>query len=427
MRLKPEHKAPRRGLGAQRGLLSGGVALAVLLGVPVAAQEGGLVWSLGVSQAIQTESNPGLNRPAADSETTARTNLSLGVSSVTPRERLSFTASGSLVAGDTDDDTFQNPDLQLGYGRSAANASLDLTLFAREQDVDALAFDLGVDALGNLVTLTRPDTGTQRRFGGRIGTTWGDAGPIGLSLSVSQTETRYSGTTDPDLVDSSRIGARAGLRLDLSPAMELTLTASTSRLDEDGVAATSVTDTFDIALSTDRPDGTLAFGLGLTQTDAGTRTLASVSRSFELPRGALSVSAGIEDSVGGDTGFNGALNWRHDRPTGSFSVGASFGIEQDSRDRETERARLSIDINEQLSQRLTGTLGLSYVDSSTSGVGAAVDTTATSLSAGLSYALTQDWGLSAQATHQIEDDGAAGKVDNTILSLSINRTFTFRP
>jgi hypothetical protein len=394
---------------------------------PVVAQEaGGVLWRFGVSQLLQTESNPSLATPDAPRESTARTNLSLDVSSATVGQELSFSASGALVAGDsTGGDTFQSPRVSFGYSRTAANASLTTTLFAQDRDVDALAFDLGVDALGNAVVLTRPDTGTQRRYGGRVGTSWGDAGPVGLSLSLSQTEIDYTGTNDPDLVDSTRIAFSSTLRLEFSPVTQLNVTASTSRLDEAGVAATSTTDSLRFNLSNARPDGTIGIAFATTRSDDGTRTNLSLSRNYEITQGILSLSAGVENGASGKSGFTGGFNWQQERPSGSFSMALSYGLTQDSRDSEIRRTSLSANVQEQLLPRLSGSLGLSYVASENEQTG--VDTIGTSLSAGLSYEMTPDWGLNVNATHRIKDPSNATKADDTIVSLSISRTFEFRP
>jgi outer membrane usher protein FimD/PapC len=207
--------------------------------------------------------------------------------------------------------------------------------------------------------------------------------------------------------------------------MSLSLTAGTSRLDEDGAAETSTTDSLSLSLSTARPLGELSFGLGAVDTSDGTRTEATVSRSFESAQGSFSLSLGIEHSAFGETGGLARLSWAQQRPNGSWVVAASHALEQDGRDRENLRTRLSVDLEEALQPRLTGTFGLSYVDSEETRSG--VNSSAASVSAGVTYALTQDWGLSARATHQIEEEDGLEKVDNTLFSLSIRRTFEFRP
>lgn len=423
MQQTPKRAATR----LRRALWTGAAASCCAIGLPVAAQNaetGGLLWNFTFAQGLVSETNPGLARPDAPTDTFTRTDLSFDLSSITRTSSLTFSASGALEYGDVDPEGFKDTNLALSYGQQAANAAISTDIFFSETDVDDLAFALGVDQFGNPTVITTPDTGTRQQYGGGLSYEWGTNGPLGATLALRRVETDYVDTTDPGLVDSTRDSASLVLRFDLNPVTSLSLRASTSRLDEVGVAGTSVTDTLGLSMRTLRPDGDLSLALLATDTDDGTRTRLTLGRTYELPNGSLEATFGVEDSAFGGTGVTGSVNYRIAGPSSVLSFGLLHDVTQDSRDTETRRTNVSVGLEQVLTNRLTGTLDLNLRDSEVTQTG--LGTLTASLSAGVSYAVTEDWSLAASASHRIEEEDGLARADSTRVSLSIQRTFSFR-
>jgi len=119
------------------------------------------------------------------------------------------------------------------------------------------------------------------------------------------------------------------------------------------------------------------------------------------------------------------VKWTVAGPASALNFGLEHGITQDSSDTETRRTNVTVGLEQVLNDRLTGTVDLAVRDSETTQTGAG--TLTASLSAGVSYALTNDWSLAAEASHRIEDQDGVDRADSTRVSLSISRAFAFRP
>ena len=405
-----------------------GAAVSCAIWFPVAAQDastGGLLWNFTISQGLVSETNPGLERPDAPTESFARTDLGFDLSTTTRTSSLTFSGSGALEYGDVEPNGFKDPRLALSYSQDAARSTISTDVFFGETDVDDLAFEVGQDKFGNPTLISRPDTGTRQQYGGGLSYEWGVDGPVGATATLRRVETEYVDTTDQGLVDSTRDSASLSLRFDLNRATTLTVRGSTSRLDEVGSADTSDTDIVGVSLVFARPDGNVNLSAQTTDTADGTRTQLLVGRSYDLPTGELDAQIGIEESAFDGTGVTGSVEWTVAGPASALSFGLEHGITQDSRDAETRRTNVTVGLEQLLSDRLTGTVDLAVRDSETTQTG--VGTLTASLSAGVSYALTSDWSLAAEATHRIEDQDGSDRADSTRVSLSISRAFAFRP
>lgn len=404
-------------------LLVAGLSVSAL--TPALAQEGGVLLTFGIDQGLRSESNPGLATPAAATRQTARTTLSFGAVTETRSQRLAFSAQGVLVTGDGATDGLAEPSASLSYQRESVNSLLRLTASLREQEVDALDFFLDTDETDAVIITAVAGTGTQRRIGYGAFLEFGREAPFGGSLSINRAETEYTGTTDPTLIDSTRDTLRLSLRFALSEATEITATASQSRLDEVGAAATSTTDSLSLGLAHDLPNGQLTAEASLTDTAAGQRESLSIGRSFDLARGQLTARLGLSSQATGGSALTGSLAWAQDLPNGKLSFNLTRSVTGDARDSETRLTRLNIGYSRDLSPRLTGSLNMGLQDSQDTAT--ATRTRTTNLSANLVYALTEDWGLDLGATHRIRDRDASPRADSTTFTLSLRRTFEFRP
>lgn len=387
---------------------------------------GGVLLSFGLNQSLRSESNPGLSNPSAKSRLTSRTQLSFSAVTETRTQRLALTAQGVVIAGDSKTKGFAEPSANLSYRLESANSLLSLSAAIREQDVDALDFFLDTDDATGLPVITSVSgTGTQRitTYGGSL--EFGREAPFGGTVSLNRVDTRYSGTTDPSLIDSTRDTARLSLRFDLSPATTLTASASASRLDEVGAATTSTTKTLTLGLDHARPNGKITAEASVTDTASGRRESLSFGRSYDLPTGELTARIGVTSQAQGGTAVTGSLGWKQDLPNGALSLGLSRSVTGDSRDNETRLTRLNLGLTRELSPSITGSLNLGLQDSYATAT--AIGTRTTNISANLAYAMTEDWNLDLGATHRIRAKSGSASAASTTLTLALRRSFDFRP
>jgi hypothetical protein len=406
-----------------RALLAAGV-LAALVAQASGQEGGGVLYTFGVDQRLQSQTNPGLATPAAPSETTARTRLSFGAISETRTQRLALTAEATAVAGDVRDTGLVSPAAELSYLLDGARSALTMSAFLRETDVDALDFIAGIDAGGNPILTVAAGSGTQRRTGATVGLEFGRDAPFGGNLSLGLTKTDYTNATDPDLQPNRRTNARLSLRFALTPVTDATAALSTVNVDEVG-APSERSDSLTLGLSRAMPRGALTVNATVSRVPEGTRRSLSFGRSLELPTGALSASLGVSSTAaGGDTSAIGSLDWRKDLPRGAVTLGISRAVTGNIRNEETEITRLTLDLAQDLSPRLGLTANIGLQDSSDA---LTASTKSANLSAALRYALTEDWGMNLGATHRIREETGTGRARSSNVFVSLSRSFDVRP
>lgn len=394
-------------------------------GASLAQESGGVVLNFGIDEALRYESNPGLASPSAKSRVTSRTQLNFGAVSETRNQRLAFATQGTVVAGQARYKGLADPSASLSYQIESAASLLNLSASLRRREVDALDFFTSSDDLGDVVVTTASGSGTQQlvSYGGKV--EFGRDATIGGSVSLNRTETDYSGTTDPSLIDSTRDTARLGLRFDLTKATRLTANASTSRLNEVGLA-TSRTNSLGLGLENDRPNGTIDTNLTVTDTAAGQRQSLSFGRSLDLPRGNLTARLGLSTQTNSSsTALVGSLGWQEELPNGKLSLSLSRTVTGDASDSETRLTRIGVGYSRDFTPRVSGSFNMGLQDSRDTATDQSTRTA--DLSANLRYALTEDWGLNFGATQRIRDKDSSARTDSTILNISIGRNFEVRP
>lgn len=406
-------------------------ALCLGLGLsPIIAQDGGgLTYRLGVSQDFRGRSNPGLSSPSSDTDLTARTNLNFGFSSETRVESFNFNARGSIVASNNGESQFLgDPSFSAGYSRRNASMEFSLGAFVNQSRIttsDLLLEELeeGFGEEDGQVSLTIIETSaTRRRYGGNARLEFGRDAPFGGSVFASQQETRYSGTNNPDLVDSTRRSAGVSLRFDLTEVLRLNTGVSVSQFDEVG-SPTRQTERYSLGLALDRPDGNYSVSLSSVQTPEGGRNSLSFGRQLELPRGTLGLSAGLNVSPGGSRGLIGAVSWSEDTPNGSVGLSLSRSVTSDTRDRETVVTRFNARTTQNLTPDLVGQANLGLQENTRSDTDETIRNL--TVSASVRYALTPDWGLRAGADHRIRR-AEATSASSSSLFLTLDREFLMR-
>lgn len=390
-----------------------------------AQDQGGLVLTFGIDQRLEWEDNPGLDTTPVGEEYFSRTRLSFGLLSETRTQRLEFSAEGTLAASNSANTGLILPKAELSYRVEAtASTALEFTTFLTETDVTSSEFTTDLSSGVPIVTLIE-GTGTQRRTGGTAKIEFGREASIGGDLSVGLTDTDYTGTTDPSLIDNRRTTARLNLRFDLSEATTATAGLSTSRLEEVGTAGTQ-SETLSLGVKQTVSNGSYRLDATFAQLDTGNRRSLSLGRDLDLPAGILSASLGVSELAASNTiKAIGSLNWQQDLPRGKFSFALSHAVAGDARDNETEATRLTLGLTQDLSPRLGVNVAIGLADSRDTITD--VSTKSANLDASLRYELTEDWGMNVGASHRIRDEDSVGRAKSTKVFLTLNRTFEFRP
>ncbi len=403
-----------------------GLAALLTAGAAISQEGGGILLTLGIDQRFSWENNPELDIPSAGDRFRSDTRLSFSGVSETSRDRLSFNL-GTVLRGEDggsgSDFGLTSPSAELAYARSGYSSSFTFSGSLREADLgEGLALVEGED--GSLPVLIFED-GTTRVKSARLAYTWGEGKPLGGSLRAGLTDTDYSDTIDPDLVDNRTITTGAGLRFALNEVTDATLDLDNSRYDEDGYAAVEDTTTLSVGLVRALPRGNLRGKLSTTRDEDGNRTGLSFGRTFELPRGLLSVDLGLTEAEGGGTDFTGALDWRQELAQGTISARFTRAVTSGTDNDETLVTALSLGLTRELTPLLGVNLGASWVQSEEQDTSLVTDNT--SINASFSYALTEDWAMNFGANHKVKDEDGFGRADSSSVFLSVGRVFDWRP
>lgn len=393
-------------------------------GAGLAQEVGGVFYSFGIDQSLRHDSNPGLASPSANPRLTSRTQLSFGVVTQTHSERLAFNAKGVVIAGNTNRKGLSEPSVSLAYQRESAETLLSLSASLRRTEVDTLDFFLADDDLGGVVITSAIGTGTQEQISYNAKLDFGRNAPFGGTVGFTRTDLTYLGTTDPSLIDSTRDTFRLGLRFNLSDVTTLTANASTLRLNEVGLPA-SRTNSLSLGLQTDRVNGKIDADVTITDTNSGQRESLSLGRSYELPTGALTARIGLSTRTSGGTALIGSLGWQQTLPNGTLSLSLSQSVTGNASAQETRLTRLGVGYSHQLLPLLSGSFNMGLQDSLDTAT--SLRTRSTDLSVNMRYAVTADWGLNFGATHRILDKSGSPSANANVLSLSVSRSFDFRP
>lgn len=401
-----------------------GGALALALACPVVAQaqdEGGLRLTFGVAARVESTSNPGLTAPAEPRSQGGSLRLSFGLTDATPVTAVALSVTGTLRAMSGQSGGLDDPSLRLSWRRSGADASLGVTAFLTETDLDTLRQTVIDPDTGEVTDDTLGD-GTRRQWGGDLTYTLGDGGPWGLALTAGLTETTYRGAT----AEADNRRSRAGLRLRWAPdgATEATLGLRLSTFDAEG-APRRDTLRAEAGLARLLPSGDARITLFAEDTEDGTRSGLSLGRAWDMPTSRLSAALGVTRGVGGDTHLTGALDWRQDLPRGTLRASLRRDVTAGQDDAETVVTALDIGLRQDLTPLTALSLGAAATESEDSATGSTVRNQL--LTASVSHALPQDWALDAGYRHRIRQETGEDRATSDTLFLELRRSFDWRP
>lgn len=436
----------------QAGFAFSVVALAGLGAIPGIAQEGGLTVNAGLSETLHWNDEEGVR---------LRTDLSFGVTSATRTQTLALDATGRLDLGE-EGLSADDYGLDLSYGRRAANAELLAELGLQRTDISSAFFVVSDDFTAvDLVS----DSGTRTDLAAALSLRTGLRSPFGLDLDLTTRQTRYDGTSDPDLFDIDRRGADVSARFELDPRITLRAGLGYSETDTGGegtdretlsvsagtvlavsprltVAADLI---WDETLLQDSGGESRQEGLGATlQADwalpagslsatlanrveaNGRRTRAEVTRTFELPTGALSLTFGlVGDEESGLTGLFGASYSQELTPTLAFdaSLDQEIVLDADADDIRRTQAAARVSYQATPTARISAGLELFDVDALDGGE----DSRRIAATASYAQALTADWDLTSGVSLVRTESDDEGSEQTRDIFIGITRDIAWRP
>ena len=405
--------------------------LAALPPSALAQDRGGLSSTLTLAERIELARNQALTPGGSDLSFQSITSLSYGFLSETRTETFRFDAGldlrGSLVEGGDPEFALGTRSLSFGYEREGARSSLDLSAGAEQSDVAFLRplsdfiEDGGFVLPEDFDDLTGTGTRTDLSFSAELSLR--DDAPFGVTLSADVSDTRYRDTTDPELIDSTRLGFGLSGRADIGPAIQATVGLRYSTFeDAGGGQSDSFTYTADVTFAD--PRGELGFDLSLTPSDAGTQIGLGLSRSLDLPSGSLGGRLGVTFTASDETILTGGFDYSLDHPLGGLTVTFDHSVASDAGQTGDVTTSLSVVGNRALTPDITAALSAGYARYEEAG--SDVVTSIADLGANVSYAFAPDWSLSAGANYILRDPSDAESAAAQSLSLTVTRSFDMR-
>ncbi|MBL4811658.1 MAG: porin, partial [Rhodobacteraceae bacterium] len=176
------------------------------------------------------------------------------------------------------------------------------------------------------------------------------------------------------------------------------------------------------AVDFDRPDGSFTLGFAADDTPDGTRLSVDFGRTYTLPTGSLSASIGLTRGTDAELYATGNLQMRYTLPRGALTASLNRSVGPGSDDAEEIVTSLSLGAHNALTPVSNIGVNLAFVRAEE----AAETTDITSFGVTYDYALGPDWSLSAGYGFQQRDD-AGGSANASSVSLTLSRTFDFRP
>lgn len=427
--------------GIVRSIFVAGAGILAMSFVTVAtglAQDAPRLLNIGVSTGLTTNSNRELDPNTSEGTTAATVGLSFDYVDATPIQSLTLSGSTGLrfARGSEaveEDNGLTDPTFRFAYQRSVPDTAFSLSGSVRRSDVSFLRslddflldpddplFDpdqlTSIQEDGTRLTFdlgTRVDLFRRARFG--------------VDLSAGLSGTRYSGTTDPDLVDTDRTRAGVGLRFEIDPVTRARLGLRRSRIQEDDPTVRD-RDTTQISASIARdfPLGVIGLDATTTQTDG---TIGSTRRNgleLSLSRRSttwdLSGRIGLSRNDNGETTAIGGLTATRELENSQIGISFDRSVRTGDTSNVTVTA-LSVDYGTRLTPVLSLSAGASYVQTDEPTEPTAE---AGTLNLNLNRALTEDWALSAGVTQRYRSN-SNGTANDTAVSLGIRRSFQFIP
>lgn len=394
-------------------------------------ERGGVLLRFGLGLGVETKSNSTLSLADPGTTTEAFADLSLGLSSETRTQSLSFDLAGRLRGVNAPDSLaldqgFVNPSAVLKYNLTGARSKLNFSANISESDLsDRNSF---IDDTGNFNIIagnaTRRSSAVNARF------EWNNDARVRYGTSVSYTDTSYRGGTaigvgGTALNNTQRLTLGFDATLDLTTAAQLKVALDYSTLSTDAVANNKDTWTLDNTLTLNRPAGDVVFNFGVTNTEDGTRLSASAGRSYLLSRVTVFGKAGISEQVSGGITPTGALFVVYPLPRGGLSLGLSRDVSSlNEQNQEHANAQIDFSYKQALSRLSDISLDVSVGKTTVSNSNQSFSDGSSSIT--YSRRLTKSWDIDAGLRHRYSNYGDDGSARSNEIFMNLNRSFVTR-
>lgn len=356
-------------------------------------------------------------------------------------------------------DSLRTPRLTLSYGMESRATAVDAQLSYRRAKIDALVFDddldsdflvIGTGQRTDLNTSASLTFGRDAPFGGTFDLGYRtrayqdtvdptlldeETRSAGLSLRFvidPRLTARLSGRvseTDVDApgTDQRRETLNAGLDMAVTPTLDASLTLGTTRITDTGPLGSDTTEgaTATLSATQDRPNGTLSGSISSDVTTAGRQTTVRVDRNIDLPRGTLGFGAGFSQLDAGDLQTLARLSWSDETPRAQYGLSLDRTLAVNRDGDSAINSQISLSWQQELDRFSNLGAGLSLRDTDRLGTGA--DSTQASLSLSWRRDLAQDWGLRTSYTHRWSRETGAADSDDYTVFVGFERGFQWRP
>lgn len=416
---------------------------------------------LDVRERFEYSDNPDLEVEGED-RFTARTSVELGYVRRSAIDSFALSLGADLDLTSNDENGIERPNLGLVWERDVRRARTRLSFGLREVDLGSTTrtiFDEDTESI-DFGTL---DQGTRRTANLGFDGAFGVDAPFGGNYRLLQSQIRYTGTEDPDLLDADRLILEGGLFFALDSTNTVGIEVGQTDFDEDGEGAIDTVSTFfgtyletdinprltgrfdlgweevedtgainslengavfNVALTQDTARGALSFDAGSSITTGGRRDELRVGHLIEQSTGALGYSVGLTNTEGSSTEPVFGLSWSRDLPRGSLTLALDQNAFTD-RDRETQiNSLFSLEYAQALTARSGFDVDLSLLDvNELDATGS--DTRRLDLALTYRYALTEDWDLTSGISFVREAEDDVSDRDANTVFIGVERRFVW--
>ncbi len=440
---------------------------------PLAAQElgrDGLRLVFDTNTGVEANDNFALSPDTPEGGVIATQSLGVALLSETRNETFSFglgavyqlgTAPGTEIGTG-----WRDPTANLAYSRESAGAALELSAQFRREELGLGRVLPDLEDLEDQTILPSDlvdDLGRLDRIKSDVKLELGRADPLGLTLGANYDLRDYSNTTSPDLYDRRTTDLTSGLRLDLSPLLQMHLLAARSRYEADDIDAT-IRDTTSMGMrldarlnasrrlsaglshdrvttretiedlrqdttergisgtlgyAQDMPRGGMSATLGSEFSTTGRRNSLTFGRDLDLPRTRLNLQVGATGTADGPQAI-GAVSYALKLARGSLTAGLERSARTTGEDEAILQTVASLAHRTQINAVSGMDLTVNYARV-TGLTNPADDIWRGTVSASYNHALTRNWSLNVGLSHTREDDAASNA-----MFMSLGRRVTVR-
>ena len=380
----------------------------------------------GVSTGLTTNSNRGLDVDTRGTTVEAFTRFDFGATFATPIQQLDLSGDITLRALDGPErdslsEGLVDPNLRLAYTRTARDAELRVTAFARQSEVTTATDEIDLISLESIT-----DDATRLQYGFDTALELRRQAPFGVTLSTGYTGLRFSDTSAAStLTDQDRFRFGVALRFDINPTTRATLDARLSTFEDDGTDE-GRRDTFALngTWRQTLPTGSVAFRAGATFTEDGERYSLSAARTASTELWEVTGRLGASLSVDGDLFPIGEVNVTHTLATGALSANLSRSLNAGSDDEEQRVTSVGLSYNQQITALTQFNLNATYRETDPTGDSASSSFGTVGVS--VQHTLAPGWQMNVGFDRRVSDTSTRDAARDNRLSIFVRRDLTAR-